>query len=122
MLRNREVQSALDGFGFGLGMQRSLGALDLCRIQLKVFVSSFGRCGHRITPLCRQYINNVHRGAHYVHLMEALIRRRPAPADTVSVTLSQERSRPFPRNIRRTFPSSTAWLSVSTGCNGPLDL
>jgi hypothetical protein len=48
VFRNREVQSALDGFGFRLGMQRSLGALDLRRVQLKVFVGSFGRCRHWI--------------------------------------------------------------------------
>ncbi len=51
MLGNREVESALDGLGLRLGMQRSLGPLDLGRVQLKVFVSSFGRRGHRIIPV-----------------------------------------------------------------------
>ena len=51
VLRNREIESALDGFGLCLGVQHSLGALDLGWVQLKVFVSSFGQGSHRITPL-----------------------------------------------------------------------
>jgi len=61
MLHNREVQSTLDGFGFRLGMQRSLGALDLGRVQLKMFVGSLGRCRHAIAPHRWQYIIYVHK-------------------------------------------------------------
>lgn len=72
MFRNREVQRALDGLGFRLGMQRSLGELDLGRVQLKVFVGSLGRCRHGIAPCRRQYIIYVHISNIYVHSMEAL--------------------------------------------------
>ena len=45
VLSNRKIESALDGFGLRLGMQRSLGTFDLGSVQLKVFVSSFGKSG-----------------------------------------------------------------------------
>jgi hypothetical protein len=54
--RNREVQSALDGFGLRLGMQRSLGVLDLGLVQLEVFVGSLDYCGHRIAPYRRHHV------------------------------------------------------------------
>jgi len=76
----------LDGLSFGSCTQRSLGELDLGRVQLKMLVSSFGRRGHRITPFCRKYITYVHTSECDVHYVGTLVRARPVPNDAVSVT------------------------------------
>src|SRR5215469_14122258 len=55
VFRDREIQSPLNGLSLRLGVQSSLGALNLGRVQLKVFVGSLGCCRHDFVPRrCRR--------------------------------------------------------------------
>src|SRR5215469_5091703 len=51
VFRDREIQSPLNGLSLRLRVQSSLGALNLGRVQLKVFVGSLGCCRHEIVPV-----------------------------------------------------------------------
>ena len=56
VFRDRKIQSPLNGLSLRLRVQSSLGALNLGRVQLKVFVGSLGCCRHEIVPRYCEYI------------------------------------------------------------------
>src|SRR5215469_6088643 len=51
VFRDRKIQSPLNGLSLRLRVQNSLGALNLGRVQLKVFVGSLGCCRHEMFPV-----------------------------------------------------------------------
>ena len=51
VFRDREIQRSLNCLSLRLGVQSSLGALNLGGVQLKAFVGSLGCCRHKIVPV-----------------------------------------------------------------------